>query len=248
MTGATDFGTFDVRDLTVGSMLRMGLAIRRAVKPATSLEGAAGSIVRYLYQYSLDSATGERSCALVRFYATQRFADLPSELRPLAVAALGSGATPSPSLRCLTLMATAGDEPEWNDRRLSRAHQAIPLASEEAVRSAPMIARLMHEFGADVESVISGRASANARKTYEVFHVEDAEGSPHIPAQQEFVSRYGIRSVVGFGGLLRSGELFALILFSRVRVTSASASRFRTIALDVRSALFGIEETRVWNA
>ena len=79
-----------------------------------------------------------------------------------------------------------------------------------------------------------------------MFHVEEARGSPHIPAQRDFVLRYGITSVVGFGGLLRSGELFAVILFLRARIPAASAARFRTIALDVRSALYLVEEERTW--
>jgi hypothetical protein len=51
---------------------------------------------------------------------------------------------------------------------------------------------------------------------------------------------------VGFGGLLRSGELFAVILFSRHRIPARSASRFRSIALDVRSSLFSFDESRTW--
>ena len=86
---------------------------------------------------------------------------------------------------------------------------------------------------------------ADAR-TYDVFHVEQALGSPFIPAQRDFVEPYGIASVVGFGGLLRSGELFSVILFSRATIPARCAARFRTIALDVRSSLFAFDEGRTW--
>jgi hypothetical protein len=40
--------------------------------------------------------------------------------------------------------------------------------------------------------------------------------------------------------------MFAIILFSRVRIPRRSAARFRTIALDVRSSLFLFDEARTW--
>ena len=112
-----------------------------------------------------------------------------------------------------------------------------------------MIARLVEALGLEIEAVVSGPSTPSRLgegRTYDVFHVEDAVGSPHIPAQREFVERYGIASVVGSGGLLRSGELYAVILFSRVRIPKSSAARFRTIALDVRSALYSLDEAKTW--
>ena len=243
MADQPDFGPLDVTDFTVGAMLRAGIAIRRAVRGADSLETAADVITRYLYDHCV-SSSGERSCALVRFYKTHRYGDLEPALQLFAARQLG---TASP--RADTLFATAGDEPDWNSRHTSKAHQAIPLPSAEGIRAAPMIMRLVEELGVDIESLVSSTAEPRGRvdsRTYDVFHVEQALGSPYIPAQREFVERYGLASVVGFGGLLRSGELFAVILFSRDPIPARSAARFRTIALDVRSSLFAFDESRVW--
>ena len=55
---------------------------------------------------------------------------------------------------CLALLATAGDEPDWNDRDRSRGHRAIPLASERMVEELPMIAQLIRQLGLDVGSVL----------------------------------------------------------------------------------------------
>jgi hypothetical protein len=113
-----------------------------------------------------------------------------------------------------------------------------------------MITRLVEELGVDVESLLSAsepRSRGSEARTYDVFHVEEARGSPFIPAQREFVEPHGIASVVGFGGLLRSGELFAVILFSRHPIPERSAARFRTIALDVRSSLFAFDESHTWS-
>ena len=80
-------------------------------------------------------------------------------------------------------------------------------------------------------------------KMYCVFFVPDAEGSPFIPAQEEFVQPCGIRSVLGWGGVLHRGELFAVILFTRVMVPEQSAERFRYVALDVKAALSLVNTT-----
>jgi hypothetical protein len=247
MADAPDFGSLDVTDFTVGAMLRAGIALRRAVRGCESLEAAASRVVEYLYEHSVD-ARGTRSCALVRFYKTHPYGALEPVQQRFAAAQLGA-IPPRKSMRCLTLVASIGDEPDWRSRHTSRSHVAVPLPSADAIRAAPMIMRLVEELGVDVESLVSSTPAAvrgSDTRTYDVFHVVEARGSPHIPAQKEFVERYGIRSVVGFGGLLRSGELFAVILFSRHHIPVPSATRFRTIALDVRSALFRVDEARTW--
>jgi hypothetical protein len=249
MPDQPDFGPLDVTDFTVGAMLRTGIAIRRVARGADSLEAAADVITRYLYDHCV-APSGTRSCALVRFYKTHRYGALEPALQQFAATQLG-GLSPRPDMRCLTLMATAGDEPEWNSRQASKGHQAIPLLSAERVRAAPMITRLIEELGVDLESLVSAAepfARGNDSRTYDVFHVERALGSAFIPAQREFVEQYGIASVVGFGGVLRSGELFALILFSRDTIPARCAARFRTIALDVRSSLFAFDEASTWRA
>jgi hypothetical protein len=54
------------------------------------------------------------------------------------------------------------------------------------------------------------------------------------------VDPFGIRSVIGFGGILR-GEMFAVVIFSRVVIPAAVANRFRNIALEVKAVLHPIE-------
>ena len=249
MSASPDFGPLDVSDFSLGAMLRTGIALRRAVRDCRTLESAAGAIVRYFYDHCLDLDSGSRTCALARFYATQRYDALEPELQRHAAEAAGLTLPPPGDMRCLALLGTAGDEPAWNSRHLSRAHRVIPLPSAEIVRSAPMIARLIEDLGMDLESVVAGttaKPTAAESRNYDVFHVEEALGSPSIPAQNEFVIPHAIRSVVGFGGALRSGEMFAVVLFSRAHIPPPSANRFRTIALDIRSALFTLDGSNVW--
>jgi two-component system NtrC family sensor kinase len=248
MAATRDFGPLDVTDFTLSAMLRTGIALRRTVRDCTSLETAAGTIVRYLYDHCVDVRSGARTCVLARFYKTHPYQALEPELQAYVADSMGSSAPP-PTMRCLTLLGTAGDEPAWNSRHLSRSHRAIPLPSAEIVRAAPMIAGLIEALGMDLEAVVAGEDAtvrSTEARTYDVFHVEQALGSPAIPDQHDFVVPYAIRSVVGFGGVLRSGELFAVVLFSRAPIPPVSANRFRTIALDIKSALFTLDESRVW--
>jgi hypothetical protein len=154
-------------------------------------------------------------------------------------------------MRCLTLLATVGDERQWNDRRVSLGHQAIPLPSEEIVSRAPMIAQLIQQFGLGIRDIVRPASDVVRNlegKTYGVFHVAEAAGSPYIPAQAAFVQRYDIRSVLGFGGSVAGADLFAVILFSRVPISQESADRFRTIALDVKAALVPFANGPIFDA
>ena len=236
-----NLGEFGLAD-----MLHCSQGLRGAVEGALSMESAASAVCRFLYDELGDGGEG-RACVLVRFYKTHAYGALPPELQRFAKRAFGAVAIspPEPAMKCLTLLATVGDEPQWNDRRASESHQAIPLPSPYVVERAPMIAQLIREFGMDLGSVVRPSGDvvrALGGKSYGVFHVENAAGSPYIPAQEGFVDRYGIRSVVGFGGLLPSGDLFGVILFSRVHVPVGSADRFRSLALELRSCLIPSEE------
>jgi signal transduction histidine kinase len=139
---------------------------------------------------------------------------------------------------CLTLAATAGEQAAWNDVRLSRDHRAIPLSTPKSVEQFPMIARLLDQLGVEVGGVIRPSPDFLISETDAgVFYVPEALGSPYIPAQDAFVIPFGIKSVVGFGGLLPDGRLFAVILFSKVAISRDVAELFGYLSLSTRMAL-----------
>lgn len=180
----------------------------------------------------------------MRFYLTYSYERLSPSLKKFADRQLG-GVRATPDMKVLTLIATVGQRPEWSDRRRSLSHQAIPLPSAQIVERAPMIAQLIKQMGLDISVVVKPApevVSELAGKTYNVFHVPEAYGSPYIPAQDDFVMPHRIRSVVGFGGVLRTGDLFAVIMFSRDHIPADSAARFKNIALDVKAILFPLAQ------
>ena len=234
----------DLSNFGLTEMLRCRRELHRAASRAPTMETCARLICRALYD-ELITPDGSRACALVRCYKTHPFGSLPPELRHVARRTAGAVEAPRNTMKCLTLLGTVGEEPQWNARFSSKGHQAIPLASARMVEQAPMIAQLIRDFGLELGHVTDQTPEVVrdlAGKTYGVFHVEKAHGSPSIPAQEEFVARYRIKSVVGFGGSLASGDLFAVILFSRVTISAASADRFRALALDVKSLFFPFGE------
>jgi hypothetical protein len=239
---------YDLTTFGLGDMLKCSPRLREAATGAPTFELAAQRVCRFLYD-ELRDAAGGRQCALVRCYKTNAYGSLEPELQEFARTLMGFR-QPWPAMKCLTLMATVGQTAAWNSRHSSRGHQAIPLPSPEIVEKAPMIAQLIKEFDLEISNVIQPSPEVVrelAGKRHGVFHVEDAHGSPYIPAQEEFVDRFGIRSVLGFGGLLINGDLFAVILFTTVHVSPPAADRFRTLALDVKSGFSRYNDANIFN-
>jgi hypothetical protein len=144
------------------------------------------------------------------------------------------------TLPCLVLLGSTGSRPEWNSPEGSAGHRAIPLASAEMIQRFPMISQLIHQFGIEIGSLLKPDPALLVdleQRSYNVFHVAEAQDSPYVPAQGEFVVPYHIRSVVGFGGLLPAGDLFAVILFTTVPVARQTADLFRPLALSVKLAV-----------
>ncbi len=217
-------------------------------EPSTLAE-AGQRVVRFFYDGLLDER-GQPACALVRMFKTHKFDDLDPASKSIAVKALPEAAT-IPDLRCLTLLATAGDEPDWNRVEASRGHRVIPLPSEAMVEQAPMIAQLITQLGGKIANVLHPDPSLlfdTKDSSYNLFYVQRALGSPYIVAQKEFVETYRIASVLGFGGLLASGDFFAAILFSHVPITTQVADLFKVVGLNLKVAFLPLARKPLFEA
>jgi hypothetical protein len=229
----------NLSDFTSADAEQCAAAFRRAASNNTCMEAVAQEIVGYLYDNLIDSASGGKACALVRLYKTHAYGDLKPDLQEFARAVLGRNPD-SKDMKCLTLLATVGEKAEWNSRENSHDHKAIPLPTADFVSKIPMIARLINQFGLDINAVVRPDPNLLAdleRRTYNAFYVPEAVGSPYIPAQKDFVLAYKVRSVLGFGGLLSIGDLYAVILFSKVAVARSTCDLFSTVALDLKLSL-----------
>ena len=229
----------NIADFTLKDMVDFSSALRQMGSGAASMEEVADKIVHYLYENLVDKKTGEKSCVLVRLFKTHPYGELDEDLEEFARNILKTSPE-SPAMKCLILLASAGTQPEWNSRKQSRGHKAIPLPSEYFVRAFPMISQMIQQMGLEITTILQPDPAVvmdMTQKTYNVFHIPEATGNKYIPAQDDFVVPFGVRSVIGFGGILPSGNLFVIIMFSKVPIPRQTADMFRSLALSVKIAI-----------
>jgi hypothetical protein len=235
----TDTARYDINHFTIREMTECGKALRTIGEGARSMEEVADRIVRYLYDNLIDGETGMRACALVRMFKTHAYEGLDAELQEFAQKMLGDKPA-YPGMKCMVLLATTGDEQQWRSRKTSKGHKAVPLPSEEAINEIPMFLPLIEQFGMKADMLIKPDPKFLLdleQRAYNVYYVPEALGNPYISAQKGFIIPYKIRSILGFGGLLPSGEMFAVPMFFKVPVSREAADLFRPISLNVKIAI-----------
>ncbi|MHB8588433.1 MAG: hypothetical protein ACYDA0_06230 [Candidatus Dormibacteraceae bacterium] len=229
---------FNLTTLSPAEVVLCGAGAARAAVGAQSLEDAAYKTVQYLYSTLWDPSRDRPATALVRFYRTINFADLDPSLQGYAASAMRPS-KPWPSMKCFTLLGTAGELPEWNRRQTSAAHRAIPLSSRVAIEKLPMVSRLIRDLGVSVDALVDppvSETTSDPGVPLNVFYVQRAEGHRSVP-DQRFVREHGIQSVVAFGGSISTSDLWTIIIFTQVELRPEVAGLFRLLALDVSIAV-----------
>jgi hypothetical protein len=195
---------------------------------ATSLEEVAQAMATTLYNQFAESVI------LARVYVTVPFAALPQPTRAFVQALPGAASALTGTTPVLSLLGTQGQKAEWNDRRKSKQHGAIPLISPEFVDGVPMIARLLREVGVPldwIESHDARRLVTLIGSKGGLFFVEDAvraiddRGRKVIPAV-DFVFAYSVKSVFGTGAAYSGGQMLVVVVFCRDRVARVTAELF----------------------
>ena len=214
--------------VTGASIAQLWTTVEPHVQRATSLEEAAQVLATALYTHFAESAI------LARAYVTVPFAALPPPTQAFVQALPGAAAALTGTTPVLSLVGTQGQKVDWNDRRKSKQHAAIPLLSAEFVDGIPMIARLLRELGVPLDWIDSHdarRLVATIGTTVGLFYVEDAvramdeRGRKVIPAV-DFVFAYDVKSVFGTGGAYSSGQMLVIVVFSRDPVARVTAEMF----------------------
>lgn len=225
----------DLSALGLGPAVRLVSALRRLNADCASVEQFAQGVCAYLHECFV-GPDGERQTALVRFYATAPLGELPPEDAAFVHHRFGPDLPGSTT--CLSLLGTAGTAAAWNDRTRSAGHRVLPLVDVEQVTSMPMVAGLLRQLGIDLHALVNADPDVLVLpedSRYRVFHVPVAVASPLVP-DQGFVAEHGIASAFGFGGALPTGEVYAVVVFSRVPVPQATAELFGAVALSTSVA------------
>lgn len=230
----------DLSNLEISDVMSLGATLRTlGTSDVESMEDVSRRVVEVLFKRLMRGDSADPALALVRLYKTHAYSALAPDLQAFATRILG-GSAPAPDSKCLVLLASRGTEPEWNDRFKSAGHRAIPLPDPEFLARLPMVAEVLKQFGLDANRVLKPSAttiSEMERRQFDVFLVPQARGAACIPAQEDFVVRCGIESVLAFGGALPNGELFVTILFSRVPIPRHVGDMFAPLALGVKLSL-----------
>jgi two-component system NtrC family sensor kinase len=234
---------YDLQKFTLRDMVECGLALRQLGEGATSMEETSNRIVRYFYENLRSRDRAKSDCVLVRLFKIHPYSELETPLQAFARQKLQHN-TPDPQTKCLTLMATVGQKARWNSRLSSFKHQVIPLVDEKTIDRLPMIARLIEQLGLERKMIVQPQPEELLelhQKTFNVFYIPDAISSPDIPDKEGFVIPHAIQSVLGFGGLLPSGNLFAVILFLKTQIPQSTAEMFSSLAFNIKAALLPFE-------
>ena len=240
---------FDLTKFSLQDMSEVGDALQQLELKAKNIDELSDMMVQYFFDNLVDTQTGEKSSVLVRFFMTYPYSSLDTELRQKSDKMLG-GQLVDQDMKCLKLLATAGVHPEWNLTIDSKGHQVIPLQNEEMVKKFfYMIYEFIDQMGMDISNVLNPDTKLSSEleeRIFNVYHVPEALGNPHIPAQEEFVVPFGVKSLMGFGGMLPTGNLFILLIFSKTKIPRNTASLFKNIALNVRMAVLPFVNEKIF--
>jgi hypothetical protein len=200
--------------------------------------------------------TAFSSTVLARVFLVLPFESMPERERASAEAFVANDPRLGPHTPVLSLLATRGREPDWNDRERSRGHRAIPLLDQAFVQGAPMIAKLLADLEVNLKALDDGRPIVTRRMLggrNGAFYVDDAQsardelGRPIIPAQ-DFVAAHAIRTVFGMGGAYVHGQLVVAILFSTERLDRMLVDRFPSLISNFKMATARlVEEQRIYD-
>lgn len=178
------------------------------------------------------------SIILARVFATVPFGKLPEKnqsfvknlAKSAGIAELIHQETP-----VLSLMGTRGLEPQWNDAKSSQGHVGIPLASADFIDAIPMMSRLLKQMGLGLDWIDRRDTELVAKSigtTAGVFFVRDAAEETDVQgrkiiAAQDFVKKYGVKTVFGLGGgFVGSPTFMTSIIFCNEQLDKERAESF----------------------
>jgi hypothetical protein len=226
--------------------------VEPALVSEPSLERAARRCVDAFYD------AFQESVVLLRAFLTVAFETLPPFQRAFVerlAAAHDAAEQLGAATPVLSLLATRGVEPYWNDRRSSQGHVGIPFLNSRFITGVPMVAALLKELGLSLDWIDRQDAGMLKRalgRSTGLFLVEHASSATDtlgrkIISAQDFVERYGIESVFGAGGAYFGGQILVYIAFCRHHVPRSVAHRYtglvnffkaRTLALATPGRIF----------
>jgi hypothetical protein len=218
--------------LSINLINELKTSIEQNIQGKVFLDEIAQVITETVYRFF------KESIALARVYVTMNHNQLtPLGLNFVANLAAATNNTEfiRPNTPILSLMGTSGEEADWNSRHQSKGHIAIPLISKDFIDEIPMMARLLRDLGLNIDGLdkndqsLTSNLLSNLQGLFLVEHAatKTDDWGRKIIAAQDFVAKYGIDTVFGFGGKLTIANNFVVfVCFTKENIDVHKASIF----------------------
>lgn len=232
---------------TSKDLAKCSLVLRHLGKKAASMQDSSQKIVDYIHEHFYDSETEQNSCALVRLFKTHPYGELTDSLQASA-RRLMTPTIPMADMKCWTLLA-AGKEPQSNYSLIAK-NIVIPLVNQELVAEMPAMAELISQLDLDIPTVLGmapEKMLESEHKLLNIFYIPNAKDSPFIAEQDSLIIPYGVKSVLGIGGLLPSGSLFVVMIFLKVQISKNSTEMLKNLALAIKTSLLPFDGEVIFN-
>lgn len=222
-----------VAGFTIDDLETFSRDLRSFGRQSSDMREAAGSIASY-FSDNLGGADGNPEAVVVLVHKTHPFHKLSDELRSLARLA---STDVEDDTTCLVRLAVAG----YEDPDPSPSSLVQPL-TPGAFREQPVLEVLFSVMGVDLDVALDPLEAMRANlhhRDLNVFLVQDVQNSELFggPDQRRQIEELGIRSLLGIGGALPTGDLFFVFMFTRTMVSDSSARLMRSLAPAVKASL-----------
>ncbi|MCF6148076.1 MAG: HAMP domain-containing histidine kinase [Candidatus Kuenenia sp.] len=220
----------NINELSIGEIFLLSKHIKEQCKDLTCMEEIAQNMMRILY-CSFTMEKEMNPVVLARFFKVCQYEHLPENIQHYIMRKENREYI-SPENKYLTLLGTWGDMKEWRERTRSTNCQAFSMNNPDLLNNFPMISALFSQIGFEFpEAALPDKSIMieGMHKKYGIFCVEEARGSSFIPKQDEFVKPYDVQSVIGFGGMYSTGNIYAVVVFTRKKLNREKAKLFLSI-------------------
>ncbi len=233
---------------TLKNLAKCSLVLRQFARNSASMQETSQKITDYIYQHFYDSDRSQNSCVLVRLFKTHPYGELDDSLQASARSLMHNNFPPY-EMKCWTLLASAGKEPQCN--YVDEAPNiVIPLVNEELVAQMPPISERILQLGLDIPTVLGIADEKMLKmepKLLNIFYIPSAQNSQFIAEQNSLIIPYQLKSVLGIGGLLPSGSLFMVEILFNIEIPLNLAEKLNVLAVAVKTALLPFDGEVVFN-
>lgn len=234
--------SLSVKELSTTQIFALSKHIKEKTEGLSCLEEAAHEILKILC-CSLITESGKSPFVLARFFKSCLYSEMPSDIQAYINGKESWGGI-SGQNQYLTLLGSWGDLEEWKNRIHSKNYKAFPLNDPHILDKFPMLSAVFSQIGFELpEKVLPDKSILikERHKKLKLFCVEEAKGSKFIPKQAEFVEPFSVESCFGFGGMYPTGNIYAIIIFSREKIQKQDASVFLSLNPAIKWATLGYD-------